>query len=77
MYDFPGSESDSAGTHPSAGVIRDKAGNLYGTTATGGGTGCTGVGCGTVYKLDTTGKETVLLTALPDLRGTGLTLMQA
>ena len=41
-------------------MIRDKAGNLYGTTSGGGGTGCTGSGCGMVYKLDTTGQETVL-----------------
>jgi uncharacterized repeat protein (TIGR03803 family) len=42
------------------GVIRDEAGNLYGTTLYGG-VGCTGdAGCGTVYKLDTSGKETVL-----------------
>jgi uncharacterized repeat protein (TIGR03803 family) len=45
---------------PEAGVIRDSAGNLYGT-APGGGTGSDGVsGGGVVYKLDKAGKETVL-----------------
>ena len=50
--------ADGAG--PEAGLIRDSAGNLYGTTAYGGGgTACSG-GCGTVFKLDTTGHETLL-----------------
>ena len=49
------------GAQPAAGVIRDKAGNLYGTTAFGG--TCPHFdGCGTVFKLDKTGKETVLYT---------------
>src|SRR2546422_1013906 len=60
------------GSSHSAGVVRDAAGNLYGTTYAGGrnlyGTtplggdlACSGgVGCGVVFKLDTTGKETVL-----------------
>ncbi len=43
------------GAFPSGGLVRDKAGNLYGTTPVGGAS-C----CGTVFKLDTTGKETVL-----------------
>jgi uncharacterized repeat protein (TIGR03803 family) len=45
-----------------AGLVRDSAGNLYGATATGGFTGgvCAPNGCGTVFKLDTTGKKTVL-----------------
>ena len=39
------------GANPSAGVIFDPAGNLYGTTGAGGtGQGCE-VGCGTVYQL--------------------------
>ncbi len=37
------------------GIIRDSAGNLYGTTAWGG-----THAAGTVFKLDTTGKETIL-----------------
>ena len=39
------------GGAPYAGVVFDQAGNLYGTTSAGGGTGCGGFGCGTVYKL--------------------------
>ncbi len=48
----------SAGTdaaQPFAGMVRDKAGNLYGTTASGG-----AFGYGTVFKVDTSGHETVL-----------------
>lgn len=54
---FAGAPSD--GSNPFAGLIRDKAGNLYGTTG-GGGSGCpTQNGCGIVFKLNN-GKETVL-----------------
>lgn len=42
--------------NPYAGLIRDNAGNFYGTSLFGGGT----CGCGTVFKLDTGGNETVL-----------------
>ncbi len=55
LYSFC-SESDCAdGFTPMAGVIRDAQGNLYGTTSLGG-----AYGQGTVFKLDTTGQETVL-----------------
>jgi len=50
------------GGHPAAGVIRDAAGNLYGTASSGGDPNC-GVessGCGVVFQLDRNGKETVL-----------------
>ena len=52
LYSFTGG---SDGASPYAGVIRDSAGNLYGT-ARSGGTGNMGV----VYKVDTAGHETVL-----------------
>ena len=45
LYDFKGGAS---GFEPGAGVVRDKAGNLYGTTVYGGSPQC---GCGVVYKL--------------------------
>jgi uncharacterized repeat protein (TIGR03803 family) len=51
------------GGGPEGGTVRDAAGNLYGTTSyggSGGGPNCGNFGCGTVFKLDTTGKETVL-----------------
>jgi len=47
------------GEEPSAGLLRDATGNLYGTTDFGGNTACTS-GCGTVFKLDSSGKESVL-----------------
>jgi uncharacterized repeat protein (TIGR03803 family) len=50
------------GGYPNAGLVRDSAGNLYGTALEGGIiTGACGVGgCGVVFKLDTSGIETVL-----------------
>jgi len=53
-------ETGKDGYQPTAGVVRDKAGNLYGTTPTGDAIGCNGLGCGTVFKLDTKKRETVL-----------------
>ena len=57
LYSFTGIGND--GISPSAGVVRN-GGNIYGTTQAGGGTGCAGDGCGTVFKLTNTGTETVL-----------------
>jgi uncharacterized repeat protein (TIGR03803 family) len=59
LYSFAGGTD---GAHPEAGLARDAAGNLYGTTAYGGNAICTRffTGCGTVFKLDTTGAETIL-----------------
>jgi uncharacterized repeat protein (TIGR03803 family) len=58
LYNFSGGED---GQTPLAGVIRDKSGNLYGTTSGGGDLSeCNGSGCGVVFKVDVTGKETVL-----------------
>jgi uncharacterized repeat protein (TIGR03803 family) len=47
------------GGYPFAGLVMDPAGNLYGTTFFGGGTGCEG-GCGTVFELTAGGAETIL-----------------
>jgi uncharacterized repeat protein (TIGR03803 family) len=54
--------SNATGISPFAGVIMDKAGNLYGTTVAGGGsgTGCKDIGCGVAFKLAPDGTETVL-----------------
>ena len=58
LYSFTGGAD---GGYPTGGVVRDTAGNLYGTTVDGGeGSGCYYGGCGTAFKLDATGKETVL-----------------
>src|SRR5713226_1100733 len=61
LYSFTGG---SDGGEPLAGLTMDNAGNLYGTTAGGGLPGCNYFtqGCGVVFKLDTSGKETVLHT---------------
>jgi len=56
LYAFAGG---SDGEGPQAGLIADKAGNLYGTTRSGGGNGCTD-GCGTIFKLAPNGTETLL-----------------
>ena len=45
LYNFNGTDGDGPN-----GLIFDAAGNLYGTTAAGGGSGCNG-GCGTVFEL--------------------------
>jgi uncharacterized repeat protein (TIGR03803 family) len=54
LYSFAGPPGDGAG--PAAGLIHDAKGNLYGTTQYGGNAG----GYGTVFKLDSSGHETVL-----------------
>jgi uncharacterized repeat protein (TIGR03803 family) len=56
LHSFGGSD----GNEPIAGLINVK-GTLYGTTAYGGrGTACGSSACGTVFKITTSGKETVL-----------------
>ncbi|HEX3664974.1 MAG TPA: choice-of-anchor tandem repeat GloVer-containing protein [Rhizomicrobium sp.] len=50
----------SDGSSPYAPPIADGSGNLYGTTALGGGTGCGGLGCGIVYEISANGHESVL-----------------
>jgi uncharacterized repeat protein (TIGR03803 family) len=51
------------GSDPAGSLIRDKAGNLYGTTFWGGTPGCNeNLGCGTVFRLAPDGTLTVLYT---------------
>jgi len=70
LYNFCSLANCADGSFPIGGdgffgdeaLARDAAGNLYGTTPTGGSAAsCTDDrGCGTVFKVDKTGKETVL-----------------
>src|ERR1051326_8503973 len=58
LYTFQcGADGDS----PQGGLIADASGNLYGVTQSGGGGSCPGgLGCGTVFRIDPSGNETVL-----------------
>jgi uncharacterized repeat protein (TIGR03803 family) len=60
LYSFKGAGGD--GATPMAPLVRDAAGNLYGTTYYGGtfGGACRAFGCGIVFKVSPAGKETVL-----------------
>jgi uncharacterized repeat protein (TIGR03803 family) len=57
LYAFQGGND---GWVPIGGVLLDESGNIYGTTAFGGGSGCDGSGCGTIFKLAPDGAETIL-----------------
>jgi len=56
-YTFQGGSKD--GSHPNVGLVAIK-GTLYGTTFDGYGSGCNTYGCGTIFSLSATGKETVI-----------------
>jgi uncharacterized repeat protein (TIGR03803 family) len=49
-YEFQG-KANGDGADPETGIILDSSDNLYGTTFSGGATGCSG-GCGTIFKLE-------------------------
>src|SRR5580698_8482387 len=55
LYNFAGPHIRWDGAYPAGGLVQDASGNLYGTTQKGG-----AYNFGTVFKVDTTGKETVL-----------------
>jgi uncharacterized repeat protein (TIGR03803 family) len=57
LYAFTGGPD---GASPEASLIQATDGNLYGTTRSGGGTGCDGGGCGTIFKMTPSGTLTVL-----------------
>jgi uncharacterized repeat protein (TIGR03803 family) len=67
LYSFcPSGHPCADGVNPRSGLVQDAMGSLNGTTYYGGnGTGCGYTGCGVVFKLDTTGKETVLYSFCP------------
>ena len=52
IYSFHGATDGNA---PSGGVSFDAAGNMYGATGIGGSGGCSGAGCGVIYKLTRSG----------------------
>jgi len=63
LYSFTGG---AAGILPSGNLVRDKAGNLYGTTSEGGDMACADFinygGCGTLFKIDPSGNLTIVHT---------------
>lgn len=61
LHSFTGAAVDGDGAYPRGSLVQDAAGNLYGTTFIGGDPSCGNhFGCGTVFKIDTAGVETVL-----------------
>lgn len=57
LYSFGGSPD---GADPDPGLFVGRDGTLYGTTASGGADSCFGLGCGTIFKITSSGKESVL-----------------
>lgn len=48
LHDFTGGDD---GSYPIGGVVLDSAGNIYGTTSTGGANSCSENGCGVVFEI--------------------------
>jgi uncharacterized repeat protein (TIGR03803 family) len=59
LHSFAGGND---GVYPNGGLVEDKKGHLYGTTGYGGGSGCSGAGCGIVFKVASDGTESILYT---------------
>ncbi|MGD0190399.1 MAG: choice-of-anchor tandem repeat GloVer-containing protein [Rhizomicrobium sp.] len=62
LHAFLGPTHKKDGSYPTAGVVLDKSGNLYGTTSSGG-AGCPDgnfSGCGTIFEISKSGKYKVL-----------------
>jgi uncharacterized repeat protein (TIGR03803 family) len=57
LYAFKGGAD---GSYPTGALTPDSGGSFYGATDQGGSTACSGNGCGTIFKLDAKGNETVL-----------------
>jgi uncharacterized repeat protein (TIGR03803 family) len=62
LYSFKGG---SSGQNPIGSLVRDNIGNTYGTTEYGPTHGCSGSGCGTIFKVSPKGKHNLLF-AFPD-----------
>jgi len=59
LHSFPKKTPGDGEVLQFARLAMDSAGNLYGSTLQGGGTGCRSFGCGTVFKIDTKNHETI------------------
>jgi uncharacterized repeat protein (TIGR03803 family) len=57
LHTFHGTPKDGAAPGGQGFLVRDSAGNLYGTTGSGGEQACGKYPCGTAFKLDKNGKE--------------------
>ncbi|HEY1612928.1 MAG TPA: choice-of-anchor tandem repeat GloVer-containing protein [Rhizomicrobium sp.] len=57
IHSFAGGDD---GFSPSYGLTEDASGSLYGATVEGGGSKCSGYGCGTVFEIAPNGKEKIL-----------------
>jgi uncharacterized repeat protein (TIGR03803 family) len=67
LYNFNWNGNGTDAANPSAGLIFDAAGNLYGTTYAGGNLNqCSGSGCGTVFELGKLVSTSTALTTSPN-----------
>lgn len=67
LYSFTAGNLGENGYEPGGALLKDKAGNLYGATFQGGGS----ADCGTIFKLNPAGAETVLYAFKGGIRGDG------